>query len=167
MRAHDSPTPGPSPEGEGRRPSLRRWATRPRRRADWEDRLNAWLERALAVPHGFGGEDCVMKALGAVEAQTGRDIAEGHRGKYRTRAGAARYLRALGFKSAAELLDTQLDPVAPAFARRGDLVLALGGDPGVCIGADAIFFLEEGNLRLPRSEWTQAWRAAADEGSEE
>lgn len=140
------------------RPQLHRWQTRPRRRADWEHRLNAWLEPELGKPHRFGDRDCVMRVLDAVHAQTGRDIAEGHRGAYRSRTGAARYLRALGFASAAALLDSQLEPVEPAFARRGDIVLA-GGDPGVCIGGDALFFLEQGTIALPRSDWTRAWRS--------
>ena len=141
-------------------PAWRRWKRHPRRHRDWESRLVAYLEAASDRPHAYGRHDCLMFCAAAIEAQTGRDFAEGHRGAYRSAAGAARYLKRLGFRSIEELLDSVLSERPVAFARRGDIVLA-DGIPGLCIGGEALFVGQEGAreglVRRPRSEWQKAW----------
>ncbi|HYD39124.1 MAG TPA: hypothetical protein VEA60_16015 [Allosphingosinicella sp.] len=135
---------------------LRRWKRRPRLRRDWDERLAAWAEKAWVEPHRFGRHDCLLAALDAVEAQTGRDFAQGHRRKWRSRTGGARYLRSLGLSSLEAAIDLCLDEVPVAFAQRGDLVL-VDGAPGVCLGAEALIVHPGGPLLAPRSAWTKAW----------
>jgi hypothetical protein len=127
-------------------------------RPDWEPRFNAWLERALATPHEFGKHDCMIAFAEAVEAQTGRDFSKGHRGKWKSRAEALRYLKSLGFRSLEAMIDDLLEPVPPAFAQRGDIVLA-DGVPGVVTGPLALVVHDgtDGHAWAPRSAWLKAW----------
>jgi hypothetical protein len=141
---------------------LSKWKQRPRLRRDWEARLLAWAERAWSAPYNLGAHDCLLAAAAAVEAQTGRDFAEGHRGRYRSRAGAARYLRSLGFSSIESLLDSLLEQVPTAFAQRGDIVL-IDGTPGVCLGAEAMIIHEGGPIMAPRDAWSKAWSVGGRE----
>lgn len=139
------------------------WATRPQLRPDWEERLSAWLAATADRRHRFGHHDCLMQPAGAIEAQTGRDFGADHRGRYNGAAGAARYLRRLGFGSAEALLDSILDPIPPAFAQRGDIALLQvpQGEavPGVVIGGEALFLIhgEPEPLRASRAAWAKAW----------
>lgn len=131
------------------------------RKPDWEPRLAAYLARAAKLQHRFGRHDCMINAANAVKAVTGRDFARGHRGKYRGRVSAIRYREQLGYSSDAAMLDALLPAIEPAFARRGDLVLAAPDIPGICLGGTAAFVgLEPGKdglVTLPRSAWTRAW----------
>lgn len=144
-------------------PQWKTWPTRPRLRRDWDQRFADWLAETTARKHRFSHHDCLMQPAGAIEAQTGRDLADGHRGRYRTARGAAAYLRGLGFDSAEALLDSILDPVPPAFAQRGDIALIQIPEgpavPGVVIGGEALFVVhgEPEPLRVPRSAWVKAW----------
>jgi hypothetical protein len=143
----------------------KQWKTRPALRPDWEPRLNAYLEQI--VPHEWGSHDCLLYIAGAVEAQTGRDFAKDHRGKYDSEAGSRRYLKTLGFASPRKLLDSLLDKIPPAFAKRGDVVLAKlpkeaggGSCPAVVIGGEALALVHglAGPIRIPRQFWAAAWR---------
>ena len=71
------------------------------RRPDWENRLADYLISVRERPHVYGKHDCMLLVAGAVRAVTGKDHARGHRGKYKTGKGAARYLKRLGFSSPA------------------------------------------------------------------
>jgi hypothetical protein len=150
-------------EQGGQRAEWRTYATRPRLRPDWDSRFFQWLDESRGRPHRFSHWDCLMQVAGAIEAQTGRDLAEGHRGRYRTARGSAAYLRRLGFASPEALLDDILDPVPVAFAQRGDIVLVDlpdgEGAPGVVTGGDAEFIRHDSPepLRLPRASWAKAW----------
>lgn len=139
-------------------PVWRQWKAYPELLPGWDTRYLDWLADAAKRGHEFGQHDCVLFPAGAVEAQTGRDFADGHRGRYRSGRGAARYLKALGFASAAALLDSILPPISPAFAQRGDIVL-WDGIPGVCIGGEALFLVHGSAepLRLARALWSRAW----------
>lgn len=139
------------------------------RRSDWEQRLADFLAAAAERPHRYGSSDCLMTALGAVRAVSGRDFARGHRGKYRSAAGARRYLTALGFASPAVALDSVLERRPRAFAQRGDIVLVTRRSalfakrprwnvPAICIGGEAVAPGEAGLVRFPRSEWVRAWK---------
>lgn len=129
------------------------------RLSDWEDRLSAYLAEMFDEPHAWGTNDCVMFGAGAAEAQTGVDPAAEFRGRYRSFAGAQQVLRPHG--TVADIIDHKFRRIAPAFAQRGDLVMAQDS-VGVVIGADALFPGEEGDreglVRLPRATWTRAWK---------
>jgi hypothetical protein len=131
------------------------------RRPDWEQRLTEYLAGLSARGHRYGRHDCMLLTAGAIKAQTGKDLARGHRGKYKTAKGAAKHLKSLGFRDAAAMLDTLLPEREVAFARRGDIVLDGEGAPGVCLGSTAAFVdATEGVVGMktrPRSEWVKAW----------
>lgn len=131
------------------------------RRRDWEPRLVAYLAAARDKPHRYGRHDCMIFSAGVVKAVTGRDFARGHRGKYRSAASATRYLRGLGFDSVEAMIDSVLPEKPVLRAQRGDIVLRDEGQPGVCIGGEALFVGskegEEGLVRVPRAQWRKAW----------
>jgi hypothetical protein len=129
---------------------------------DWEERLGVYVASARERPHEYGRHDCMLHWAGAVEAVTGEDHGAGHRGKYRNRVGAYRYLKRLGFDSPEALLDDRFEQVPAAFAQRGDIVLAGDGIPAVCMGAFALSVGEQGDFHglvcVPRTDWVKAWR---------
>ena len=124
---------------------------------DWEARLNAYVAKHHARPYSHAWH-CLLFVAGGVKAVTGRDFARGHRGKYRSMAGALRYLRSLGFDNAEAMIDAHLPEKPAGFAQRGDLVLAADDVPALCMGEFALSVTDEGLARVPRSEWRKAWR---------
>lgn len=138
--------------GSGRPPAARLPA--------WEARLAAFVADNLRRPYRYGSFDCLLMPAAAVRAVTGKDHGRGHRGKYKNAAGAARYLRGLGFASPEELLDRLFDEKPVGFAQRGDLVLCRtdsGDNPGVCLGGFALAAGADGLIRVPRDRWLKAW----------
>ncbi|MEP2103099.1 MAG: hypothetical protein ABJP02_04855 [Parasphingorhabdus sp.] len=128
---------------------------------EWEENLLAWITACSGARHQWGKLDCLLFAGGAIKAVTGFDAARGHRGKYRTELGAARYLKRMGHDSPEDYLNAHFPACPPASAQRGDLVLA-DDMAGVCMGSFALFIGEEndvaGLVRVPFSEWQAAWK---------
>ncbi len=124
---------------------------------DWEARLAEYLASVLHTPHVYGDHDCALHGANAVFAQTGEDHGAPFRGRYSTALGAARALKKYGEGTLEATFDGRLSSVAPALARRGDLVLA-DGSIGVCVGGEAVFAGEAGLTRIARPGWTRAWR---------
>jgi hypothetical protein len=128
---------------------------------DWEPRLQAYLRSVRGMAHAYGSHDCALHASSVVDALTGADPAAAVRGHYTTARGSMRVLRRHFGGSLEAALDARFERIAPGFAQRGDLVLH-EGSIGVCIGADALFVGEDagapGLVRVPRRDWTQAWR---------
>lgn len=144
------------------------------RHPQWEQRLGALIEGGASRPYVYGKWDCVMFPVDAAKAVTGKDHGRGHRGKYSTAAGAARYLKKLGFDSPEAALDSLFAEKPAGFAQRGDLVLCRtgsGDNPGVCMGAHALVVgvarspassgppgaEVAGLIRVPRDLWLKAW----------
>lgn len=129
------------------------------RHPKWEERLNAFAEKAAAKPYKYGQWDCLLMPAAAVKAVTGKDHGRGHRGKYRSMASASVYLRGLGFDDPAVFLDSLFEQKPIGFAQRGDLIVAKDGIPGVVMGDVALSVGEgqAGLVRVPRSEWVKAW----------
>ena len=129
---------------------------------DWERRLSAFIAQPFRFVWGGGADgqyDCALFACAAVEAQTGEHPYPEFIGVYSDRIGAARALRELGKGTLEATFGQKFEEVPPAFARRGDIVMATGGAMGVCTGAAARFLSEEGGLTsLPRATFTHAWR---------
>jgi len=134
------------------------------RRSNWERRLAVYLDGHRGAVFRYGRLDCALFAAGAVKAMTGKDPARGFRSKYRSQASAVRAIRAAGFEDLAAVVSSKFEAIAPAFARRGDLVMDRDGSLGVCVGREALFVGEEGGLaglvRQPISAWAKAWRVA-------
>jgi hypothetical protein len=127
---------------------------------DWEDRLTAYIQTIADTPFEWGWNDCLMFVAGAIDAVTGQDPADEHRGQYRSQTGAVRYLKKLGFDSPEACLDALFERVPAAFARRGDVVLA-EDCAGLCMGNLALFLGENnggGFERLALDQWQAAWK---------
>ena len=123
----------------------------------WEANLHAFLDSHAATPFAYGSHDCALFVAGVVNAQTGLDFGEPFRGRYRSAAGAIRALRLYGAGDLPSTVTAALgEPVHIAFAGRGDIVTD-GANMGVCMGNYALFLTEEGQERLPRADWEQAW----------
>ncbi|TZG25573.1 DUF6950 family protein [Sphingomonas montanisoli] len=133
------------------------------RRVDWEHRLADYLDSVRAKRYAFGSHDCLTHAANAVKAMTGADYARGLRRKYRSMASGIRLLREIGYDSIPALVTAKLgDPIPPALARRGDIVL-FEGSTGVAM-TDFAYFVgnvagePDGLVRVPRAQWESAWR---------
>lgn len=101
----------------------------PWRFEDWPQRLDAWVERVRARPFAWGEWDCVTCAASAVQEITGVSPLGGL--AWSGAIGAARQLEADGGLEAA--VTARLgEPIAAAYAQRGDLVMILhpGETPG-------------------------------------
>lgn len=79
----------------------------------------------LGKPYEYGVADCFMLGCRMVDALTGSDLCGAYGGSYVTLAGAQKALRKEGCKSLADFFSGKigLEPVAPAFARIGDLAI--------------------------------------------
>lgn len=134
--------------------------------ADWESRLAAVIGAAELRPHRFGVHDCCLFAAACIRAQTGADPARGLRGKYRSAAGAARQMAALGFTDVLTLADGLIGARVPVLmAARGDIV-SDGQNLGVMWAPDALFVGQEGTraglISLARRHLVAAWRVAGE-----
>lgn len=135
---------------------------------DWEERLGVYVSSVRERPFHYGEHDCILFSAGAVEAQTGTDIAADYRGKYSDKAGAAAILKQVGKGTLLRTLDATLERRKPSRARRGDLVW-FEASVGVCIGGEALFvgeerlaekagvLMREGLITVPRRLWAKAW----------
>lgn len=130
---------------------------------NWQNKLTQYIEENKATPFNWGVFDCCLFAAGAIEAQTGKDLAADLRGKYKTQLGAARLIKRLGFDSVDELLSDKLgQPIAPLSAGRGDIALIQtceGLAAGVYYGAVIMATAEDGLKALPRAAALKSWRA--------
>ena len=90
----------------------------------WETRLNDVIEAALDRPFRWGENDCCLFAADVVHVLTGRDPAADYRGRYASAAQAAKLIQRLGGIEAIPGA-AGFEEVAVAFARRGDVALAV------------------------------------------
>jgi hypothetical protein len=131
---------------------------------DWPTRLAARLDEVRHLPFAWASNDCCSYAAGAVLAITGVDHMEPHRGKYKTKVGAARMLAKAGGLEGwvRRCLGEPLQ--APAMAMRGDVVMFAQPEPygphalGICVGPHIAAPGEHGTQLLPMSVATLAWR---------
>ena len=124
---------------------------------DWEERLGAYLRAPGRDVFAWGTNDCALFSAGAVEAMRGEHPAPEFIGAYGDQAGAAEALRTLGAGTLFRTFDSHFPRKEPAFAHRGDLVMAQDAI-GICMGSNGIFLKAEGGFAfLPRSEFQYAW----------
>lgn len=113
--------------------------------------LSSVLERYEQRRGQWGATDCLCFALEAARA-VGRPDRSGLLPRYGTRIGAARALTRLGCRTLAEALDSKLTRIPAALARPGDIAWQENGRLGACgvvVGAEAVFFGDDGFVRLP------------------
>lgn len=104
-----------------------------KRLIDWHPRLCAWLRNAGSRPMQPGQHDCCLFGAGAIEAQTGIDIAAEWRGRYSTFAGGRRILRKSGYADHVALIASVLPEDHISAAREGDIAIVPGED-GAAVG---------------------------------
>jgi hypothetical protein len=94
---------------------------------DWPARLQAVVAARLCVPFAWGVHDCCLFGADCADACTGVDLAADFRGRYRCEREAYRLLHQLvGEGGVAALAASRLPrEIAPAFAQRGDIGLAV------------------------------------------
>lgn len=132
----------------------------PHRLQDWMHRLARLVEERLGEPFAWGPNDCASFAADAVHAQTGEDVLAELRGHRHNERQALRRERAIGGLPAA-IERAGLQPVPPALAQRGDLVLvAQKPRPvlAVCNGAEAVAPGGRGLVHVPITRALKAWR---------
>lgn len=118
---------------------------------DWSLRLRAWLRSTHARPIRPGQHDCCLFGAGAVEAQTGVDLAAGWRGRYSTYAGGRRILRRAGYADHIDLIARHLPEAHVSTALEGDIAILPtedGDAVGVVQGAAVYVLTPSGLLGL-------------------
>ncbi len=90
---------------------------------DWQSRLHVWLKSIHGTPIEPGRHDCCLFVAGAIEAQTGVDIAAPWRGRYTTMAGGRRVLRRAGYADHVALAAATLPEIHASAAREGDIAM--------------------------------------------
>ena len=90
---------------------------------DWQPRLHAWIKSINGRPIAPGQHDCCLFGAGAIEAQTGIDIAAPWRGRYTTMAGGRRILRKSGYADHVALAAAALPEIHASSAREGDIAV--------------------------------------------
>jgi hypothetical protein len=128
------------------------------RHHDWPERLASFIETRRETPFAYGTHDCCAFAGAVAEAITGTNPAAPF--PYDSQVGALRLIAEHGGLD--KLLTAALgEPVPPAMAGRGDIVLAdLEGGPtaGVCIGRDCAFPADVGVTFRSRAVVGMAWK---------
>jgi len=123
------------------------------RQEDWPERLAEKIATLRAQPFAWGRHDCCTFAMDCIEAITGEDPMAAFRGRYDDPVSATAVLKSIGKGSLyATLRGVFGNPVPPAQARRGDLVLfkqASGPSVLICAGDRALGPGEAGLLDLP------------------
>lgn len=126
---------------------------------NWPSVLMAMVEKAEREPFVWGKNDCCLWVADIVKAMTGKDFAEGMRGKYSTIEEAVEIYN--GF-SLLEYINTILENrISINFAQRGDVVMAkfpVGETLGICIGGMAAFKTLTGLIQIPMLNCDHAWR---------
>lgn len=83
------------------------------------------MAEELSKPYEYGVADCFLLGCRMVDALTGSDLCGAYGKSYVTSTGAQKALRKQGCKSLTNFFADKigLEPVAPAFARIGDLAI--------------------------------------------
>jgi hypothetical protein len=124
---------------------------------DFEKTVSEHKDKAFI----WGEHDCVLWAANAVLAITGFDAAEGFRDSYSTALGAAKLLKDFGGMEALVTTKLEREPVAPAFANIGDVLLVLQeGQPmlAICNGETMLAPGLDGLVALPTLSALKAWK---------
>lgn len=113
------------------------------RLSDWRPRLRRYLSACAGRQLVPGQHDCCLFGAGAVEAQTGVDLAAPWRGRYTTFAGGYRILRKAGYADHIALIADHLPELPVAAARAGDIAIVPGedGDAVGVVQGEAVYVL--------------------------
>lgn len=133
----------------------------PPRRADWRARLADYAASVAGKKFRFGQLDCALFAAGAVEAQTGLDLAAEWRGNYRSLAHGLRAIKEAGFSDHIDLVAAHFPTIAPSMARVGDIAVLPSDEGeaalGIVQGPGVYCLTPEGLVTVSRSLITKAF----------
>lgn len=118
---------------------------------DWQPRLHRWLVGLPGRPVQPGRHDCCLFMAGAIEAQTGIDLAAPWRGRYTTMAGGRRVLRKAGYDDHVALVAAHLAEGHVSQALPGDIAIVPteAGPAGGVVQGGAVYVLgASGGLAL-------------------
>ena len=106
-----------------------------KRKADWIDRLVAYLESVNRTPFEWGKHDCFLFCMGAVDAMRGNKKLYKHfAGRCFSENDVAKLCKEEGYKSAIDFMTKNFPPRESKFQiQRGDIV-AFDGDQGLTFG---------------------------------
>lgn len=128
------------------------------RAANWEIALSDEIGRWSRARFDWAKRHCCFFTAACVKAETGKDYMRGLRGRCKSKRAA---LRLLAEKPLEARLDERFPRIEPAFARRGDIVMA-HGNVGVVWGGAALFLgqdgAREGLVSFPMRDWSGAWQ---------
>jgi hypothetical protein len=123
--------------------------------------VEATLRGELAKPYVYGRSDCFMLGIAMIDALSGSDLRSKYEGCYTTLLGAQLALRRRRHKTLSDLFAKHLEPIAPAMAQMGDLVILRlpdGEHVGICLGARFVTKGERGRSLLSLSDCIAAFR---------
>ncbi len=129
------------------------------RHPNWTIQLPEILQQAMHKPFSWGEHDCCLFAADCAIAVCGVDIAEKARGRYKTKSGAMRVLKAV-FGDLETDLSGFFQEIAPNDAIRGDIVM-FNGDDGKTLGvlwANKIWAVTDDGARPVNFQPIKAWR---------
>lgn len=139
------------------------------RNQGWEKELDLYIRDIAQKDFGWGSCDCLLFVSDASYLLCGIDPMskkldgdpETIRGRYKTRNEAARLIRRHR-KSMRNIMDIHFRAIKPAFAQRGDIVMAdlnEGETFGLAVAGRAFFKTETlGFITKPLNECRLAWR---------
>ena len=131
------------------------------RKIDWQLEFEKVVSEHKDKPFIWGEHDCVLWAANAVLAITEFDAAEGFRDSYSTALGAAKLLKDFGGMESLVTKKLDREPVAPAFANVGDVLMGLQESQpmlAICNGETMLAPGVEGLVALPTLSAVKAWK---------
>ena len=144
-----------------------------RRKKNWQAILFDAVRAAKQNEFKYGKHDCCLAAANIVQAITDVDLMEGFRGKYRSAAGAARWIKSEGCTTLTDAVGARViaaggEAIGPAYAGTGDIVITdkaihdqiQGEAVGICVGRKFLFPGETGWVNLLRGDLIAAFRIA-------
>ena len=104
------------------------------------------MESEMVMPYCYGKSDCFFLALAVIDALRGCVLQKEYAGIYTTFNGAQRAMKKRGFVSMGDLFARHLEPIAPAMAKFGDVVVLEISGPNnqmmehsaICVGGQFI-----------------------------
>ena len=146
------------------------------RKWDWPERLADYLIAVEKNEFAYGHYDCVLFAIGAIEAMTDLDMASKFRAKYKSARGAvgmmARMTKAKNLPDATDVFCKEwgIEEIPTLFAQRGDVVEADVTLPNGTIapalgvvatdGQGGLFVTETVFLKIKLRNCKRAWRTS-------